>query len=737
MGEDRLARVTPVGMSSRKSMSRARLLIILAFAFIALALIAESAVAVALPDGRIYEQVSPANKNGNYVAGGEPPISTEGGYSRAAGDGNALVFMGSGAMGDASSSLLQPYVARRSPGVGWVTRSAIPPQLGVTNLLKGPRTMLVSDDFSSFAFSASTAYSPEQPLSEGESVDLYLSKDPFVPPTWLGKPTIPDPIPKAGGVVESPYLVVGASPSLNAVYFIYSGTLVPEDASRAPNVGDGRGLSDTAPWGFYEWREGALGLVGVLPNGTVSPFGALPAAMAGNGRQALHPAQTSWEAVDFNGEISADGSRVFFVSPDVVTPSDPRELYAREIAPDGTRSTVLVSQSRLPGHVGEPAPGGVVSVADAAITRIAVENGGVLDSTDVYASTDGSHAFFASRDRLTESAPEDTTIKEYDFDLNTSELTYLPGVIGPIVASARDGSAFIFKNTATTPEELDLWSGPNDGRLTTIAQLPPPEAGNLRGEINVEARAAANGAVFVFNTNAPVPGFNNGGGFGQVYRYDVASNALVCVSCPPAGVTPSGDAHISYDNGGGANSRPKSTVDTRVISSDGARVFFDTPDPLVPQDSNGKRDVYEWENGSVSLISSGTDLEESFYLDSSESGNDVFFNTTDGIAPGDTDDAYDAYDARVPRPGETLPPSAVPCQGDVCQGPPSVPSLLGAPPTATFSGAGNLAPAEANPPAKKKAMKKKKKKKKKKPRYKTRKRGKQARKSIATMRGQA
>ena len=90
------------------------------------------------------------------------------------------------------------------------------------------------------------------------------------------------------------------------------------------------------------------------------------------------------------------------------------------------------------------------------------------------------------------------------------------------------------------------------------------------------------------------------------------------------------------------------------------------------------------------LISSGTSSEESYYLDNSESGGDVFFNTAAGMVPGDRDEAYDVYDARIPRPGDNPPPAAVPCQGDVCQGPPSVPSLLGAPASATFTGLGNV-----------------------------------------------
>ena len=146
----------------------------------------------------------------------------------------------------------------------------------------------------------------------------------------------------------------------------------------------------------------------------------------------------------------------------------------------------------------------------------------------------------------------------------------------------------------------------------------------------------------------------------------------------------------------------------RGMSADGSRIFFDTPDSLVAQDTNGVRDVYEWDNGKIYMLSSGTSVRDSLILDSSPSGNDVFFATTDGLVAGDTDGAYDVYDARVPRPGDVPLASAVPCQGDVCQGPPRVPSLLGTSPSETFSGPGNPTPLPAAKTVTHKQVKKKK-----------------------------
>jgi hypothetical protein len=213
----------------------------------------------------------------------------------------------------------------------------------------------------------------------------------------------------------------------------------------------------------------------------------------------------------------------------------------------------------------------------------------------------------------------------------------------------------------------------------------------------------------------PVPGgFNSGTQLEQVYRYEVPTNTLACVSCAPPGVTPAYSGETSYGEATGRGNAEMSplranegelqgiagVVDERGMSSDADRIFFDTPTPLVPQAANaGTNDVYEWENGVVYLISGGKSPEKSYFLDNSENGNDVFFATSEGLVPGDTDGAYDVYDARIPHAGDNPPPAAVPCEGSVCQGPPSVPSPLAAPASATFSGLGNIPPGPGVTPA--------------------------------------
>jgi hypothetical protein len=673
-----------------------------------------------LPDGRVYEQVSPVNKDGNVIR--VYPEET-GSFGLASEAGDAVVFAGTGAMGAASDGVINEFASRRSAS-GWETSSATPREQGQILVAGAPLTVVPSNDFSRFVFAAFSPYVSTEPLEEASSANIFLSADPTVEPTWIGEPRIADPIPRSGRNEQvHDYYVVGGSPDLSTVFFTYSGTLIPEDASRAPNVGDGQGGSHTDAWGFYEWTAGTLKAAGVLPDGTLNPFGAVPAAIAGG--QQFERLAGEFQAQALDNEVSTDGTRAFFMSPDPVASTvtnatgcsgagpctnTPPELYVRQTATDGKKSTALASRSELPGHEGEPAPDGLVSVANTPVS-----NGNPVGSTYVYASPDGSQAFFESVDRLTSAAPTDNSVKEYDFNVTTGTLTYLPGVTGAVVATAEDGSDFMFEDRATTPAELDLWrAGPNGGKVTSVTQLPAPpnSEGPFAGHLDISgARATPDGSVFVFRSNSPLPGgFNNGGGFAEIYRYDTAASKLRCVSCAPAGVTPSGDARVSYDNTepgreNGNNDEPMTTLDTRVVSLDASRVFFDTPDALIPQDTNGKRDVYEWEQagagscraeeregGCAYLISSGTSPEGSYVLDSSATGADVFFTTAQGLASTDTDNAYDVYDARIPRPGDSPPPAAAPCESDACQHTLEGPSLLTPPNSAAFNGAGNLMP---------------------------------------------
>jgi hypothetical protein len=174
---------------------------------------------------------------------------------------------------------------------------------------------------------------------------------------------------------------------------------------------------------------------------------------------------------------------------------------------------------------------------------------------------------------------------------------------------------------------------------------------------------------------------------------------------------------------------------SRYLSNSG-RLFFDSNDALVREDVDGAEDVYEYEPmgmggcdgagassgsvafkpahtveveggqgeepaGCVGLISSGTSSEESTFLDASESGADVFFLTAAKLVPQDYDtslDVYDAHECTVQSPCVSPPPEASPActTPEACRAPSEPqPAIFGAPPSQTFSGAGNASPAPA------------------------------------------
>jgi hypothetical protein len=87
-------------------------------------------------------------------------------------------------------------------------------------------------------------------------------------------------------------------------------------------------------------------------------------------------------------------------------------------------------------------------------------------------------------------------------------------------------------------------------------------------------------------------------------------------------------------------------------------------------------DVYEWRNGELLLISTGTDADQAYYSGNSVDGATVFMWTTKRIDPREIEDADgDIYAARVGGgfPLPPLPPPPCDVLADLCQGPGGAP----------------------------------------------------------------
>jgi hypothetical protein len=267
------------------------------------------------------------------------------------------------------------------------------------------------------------------------------------------------------------------------------------------------------------------------------------------------------------------------------------------------------------------------------------------------------------------------------------------------------------------------------------------------------ARVSPDGQWLAFMSNRSLTGYDNrdahsGRPDEEVFLYHAGSGgtgSLVCASCDPTGARPTGFEVGPFSLGRLATSEewpedawlagsiPGWTGYTTLTSLyqsrylfDSGRLFFNSSDALVPQDINNQVDVYEFEppntapepppndtcttgsstynpatGGCVNLISSGTSHQESGFYDASATGDDVFFLTTEALVPQDPGGAESIYDAHV-CDAEGIPctqPTATPAEctnTDACRtAPPPQPDIFQAPPSATFTGPGNLTPAPA------------------------------------------
>lgn len=609
-----------------------------------------------LPNERAYEMVSPAEKSGAAAGAGGSVFANGPGYSVAGADGNNAIFYSAGVMGDVvpGDRGLQDFTAATRTATGWKAQpSNVGPDPSITIRLTAHQQQLVypSTDASRLMFVAPTSYGLPNPIVDGSKA-LYLGT-PGKPVEWLSQPTATDPEPTPGNLENVVIVPVGGSPDLSTSYFGYCGTLTPEDAPRQGHTSSG----------FYESNNGQLENAGVLPDGSVDPDGAAPAAAVTGTCGDYH----GTDAFRVGNQVSKDGSKAFFVSPDPFRGTTrPTQLYVRE-----NGASVLVSRDAT----GNPSAHGVMGFPG--------PNG--FSTPFSFANSDGSHVVFSSEDNLTADAPNDSTQKYYDFDVAQRSVSYLPGVSGAILAVDGTGDRILFNKDT----ELDLWDGDHVVKVSDLQAL-----GTF--DTVISPRVSDDGRTFVFTSTVPLTGTTaHPSGTAQVYRYQVGDSQATCISCSvPASTITDGTAYLSHWDHRGDQVVPDNSLplrDARNVSPDGRRIFFDTTNDLLPADTNGKRDVYQWEDGKLSLITTGQSGTNSYLLDSSESGDDVFFATRESLVSTDTDGDYDVYDARVDG-GFAGVVQRAPCQGDDCQPVPRGPVALAIPTTDQIFGPGNVVP---------------------------------------------
>ena len=673
---------------------------------------------VGLPDGRVLERVAAGGNGAGITA---PYGSTP----QAAEEGGAIVYARHSANTPGTVANRAPEwaveLARHSGAGGWSSIAMTPP----------------------YSFSQSTKTGTEYPLfSAGLTAAIDNPADAAGTPYrrteaaggLFGAPQY-EPMFTAGNDPEG--VVMGGTSN-----YVSHEALEGADASLEHVVffGPAAILPGTVEHSLYEWSNGTVVPVSVLPadeehgadvpatlsttashgdtRGAVSEDGALVFWSAGNGLyvrdtqtdESLRldvalPGVTAHaneaQGIEFQF-ASADGSRVFFTSAQRLTPGSSAgknpDLYECVIATAPTLSCHLSDLTE-----------GVLRAGESANVRGLV----------LAASKEGNRIYFVAT--------------------------------GELAAGASSGE----DNLYGASEEDGVW------HTSWIATLSGNDATDwaegpfsISGMSQMTARASDDGEYLTFMSFAPLTGYDNidaqaGVPDAEVYVYDTHSHKLVCVSCDPTGARPHGfvdETSAVVDYGGAWSGRwlggmlapwHSLAIGGRGLTpyqprsiADSGRVFFESATALVPGASNGEADVYEFEpagtgscsasapgfsevtGGCVSLISPGTATGESAFIDASVNGDDVFVMTSEGAEAGLP--VYAIYDAHSCEAGSSWscasgPPSvsSPPCTTtESCRAAPvAQPSIYGAPSSATFSGAGNLA--SPAPVVAKKVVKKK------------------------------
>lgn len=627
------------------------------------------------PDNRRYELVSPALKNNAEVAvpGSRGGTVSDVGYSKIqAADpaGNSFTFTSFTSFGEAAGApAASQYLAKRTAG-GW----------GTENI--SPRGFLES---------------PLEPSYRG-----------FTPDLAFGSLVVTEPplTPEAQTGVENLYLRDNSTGKLQAVTTEQPSLLTGQEFctrfSGASSDGSkvffgAQGAMAGAPKGnghsLYEWSAvGGLKVVSVLA-GVKKPATPTPRTSFG-----LAQSECGMEG-NLAHAVSEDGRYAFWTYVPEGS-GQPTRLLARI---DGERTI------QLDANAGGTGPSG---------------NG-------VYwgAAADGTAVLFVGENPLLAGAsPNDL----YHYDVPSETLTDLTAGLGEaaqvqgVLGASNDASYVYFvalgnltgsesspTGGVAQPGKPNLYMWHSGKGLRFIGTLQGPDSFDWSLESRGRtARVSPDGRHLAFLSTATktLSGYDNriSGGADchvtpsplcpEAYLFDAGADTLTCVSCNPSGSRPDGPTFLP----GWSNP----FEGPRYLSADGSRLFFETFDALTPGDSNSRRDVYEAEkpgSGSCAegssnyvpssgsclfLISSGSSSDESYLLDASSSGGDVFFATRSQLVGADHDENYDVYDSRV-EGGFPEPLTPEPCEGEGCRPPVTVPPQGTNPGTASFSGPGN------------------------------------------------
>jgi hypothetical protein len=523
-------------------------------------------------------------------------------------------------------------------------------------------------------------------------------------------------IPAAGTPSDAPFAssLSQADASLSA--FAFAG-----DDLCSPCFGDGSsGIPLRLPSG-----ELIQGMAGSIPSSDPIVAGQVAKPLSADGSRFIFGSTTQLEPDGNSGEVSiysrdlkADTTKVVSKTPAGATMTGPG-IAALDVSADGSR--VLIGRQLSSDANDNPRYHLYMNV----------DGTGTIDLTPATAdgvlyagmSIDGTKVYFASEDRFASDADASADLYRADVSADDATLTkvstgsegagetdactpegawndYGAGPDCGIVVIAggggvapQAGSVFFL-----SPEQLDGASSGMAGKPNLYLSVPGSEPkfvatletanpAVLHALADAEARNTADfqvttsGADAVFVSRSVLADDPTDNRL-QVYRYHADGEALDCVSCIPTGALATGDATLASHG--------------LSLAEDG-RVFFTSADQLVLRDTNRRLDAYEWDEGTLELISSGAGLTDSALASVSSDGRDVFFFTRETFAPQDKNGAtMKVYTAREGG-GFPYQPPPVPCQAsDECHGPGT--KVAPPPDIGTYKGEGGNAASVATVP---------------------------------------
>jgi hypothetical protein len=475
-------------------------------------------------------------------------------------------------------------------------------------------------------------------------------------------PACTEPIPDESPIFQPG--LAGASADFGHLFFESVHNLTAETI----NANAGAGLDPFLPK-LYEWDHGTVRLAGVLPDGSPAPSSAagLGAGAIGNANLYAQP-----------DVVSRDGSRVVFTSP-VEGESyceGACDLYLRDThdtASTADDETIQLNTDN--GTTYEPALfQGATSGVDASGKRIPIKvfftsgpslyvyDGGIADAApdNITKISDGPSAIIGES--------EDGA---YVYFISDQQLD--PG--SPIGCDGTTPCIFVWhQGTLRSVAKINGSEVEFDSRSARLI-LSPKAAALTPDGTHLLFRSEGSDGLTGYDQGDSCPGDRTGSNnpaCAEIYVYDATANGgtgeLLCASCNPSGAPATADADIdaSFNKSVAAGG----THLPHAISDDGRYVFFSTAEGLVPRDTNGVSDAYEFDTTTreVHLISSGTASADSYFLDAGANGHDVFFVTRGRLLAWDHDESQDLYDARIGGGFPEPPPVPAPCAGDDCQG---------------------------------------------------------------------